>query len=187
MATTKDTPVRQMMLKNVRLSFPSLFKKAVFEGKETKYEASFIIDNETQADQIEALEKMINDFAEEKFGKGKVPKSLKITCLTDGNTKDYDGYENATIFKGGSTRRIAVIDRDRTPLAEEDGKLLEGGDYVNALISLWYSEHPKGGKQILGNVSVVQFAKHGESFSAGAVSDEVIDELFDDIEDDDEF
>ena len=43
---------KTLMLKNVRLSFPSLFKKSVFEGKETKYEASFIMDRETHANTI---------------------------------------------------------------------------------------------------------------------------------------
>ena len=125
---------------------------------------------------------MVEDFAEEKFGKGKVPKSLKRTCLIDGDTKDYDGYENALVFKGGSTKRIAVIDRDKTPLTEEDGKMIEGGDYVNALISLWYSDHPKGGKQILGNVVAVQYDHAGESFSAGGISQEALDDAFDEVE-----
>jgi len=33
----------KIMLKNVRLSFPSLFKKAVFDGKEGKFEATVLI------------------------------------------------------------------------------------------------------------------------------------------------
>ena len=37
-------------LKNVRLSFPSLFHKAKFEGAETKYEATFLLDKEEHAE-----------------------------------------------------------------------------------------------------------------------------------------
>ena len=32
----------KVLIPNARLSFPSLFKKAVFEGKETKYEATLL-------------------------------------------------------------------------------------------------------------------------------------------------
>jgi len=34
----------KMMLKNVRLSFPSVFKKASFDGNEGKFEATFLVD-----------------------------------------------------------------------------------------------------------------------------------------------
>jgi hypothetical protein len=36
----------KIKLQNVRLSFPSLFQKAVFEGKEGKFEATFLLDKE---------------------------------------------------------------------------------------------------------------------------------------------
>ena len=169
-------------LKNVRLSFPAIWKKAVFDGKETKYEATFLLHKDDQADQIAALEKLVDDFATETFGAGKVPKSLKRTCLIDGDDKDYDGYANHMAFKGGSTKRLTIIDRDKTALVEEDGKPY-AGCYVNALISLWYSDHPKGGKQILGNLRGIQFVKDGESFGAdGSAS---VDE-FDELEDEDD-
>ena len=177
---------KRVMLKGVRLSFPSLFKKAVFEGNETKFEASFIMDRETQGDMIDKLEKAVEAYAVAVFGKGQVPKSLKRTCLIDGDTKDYDGYENAVVFKGGSTKRIAIIDRDKTPLTEADGLMTEGGDYVNALVAFWYSDHPKGGKQILGNIVAIQYDRKGESFAAGGISSEEIDDVFDNVEDEDE-
>lgn len=172
----------KMQLKNVRLSFPAIWKKAVFEGNETKFEATFLLHKEDQADQIAALEKLVEDFAVETFGAGKVPKSLKRTCLIDGDEKDYDGYANHMAFKGGSTKRVTIIDRDKTPLTEEDGKPY-AGCYVNAIISLWYSDHPKGGKQILGNLSGIQFLKDGDAFGAdGAASVDEFD-AFDDEDD----
>ena len=170
-----------MQLKNVRLSFPNLFHKAVFQGDTTKYEGSFIMDKDTQADQIKMIEDAIEAFEIETFGKGKVPKSLKRTCLVDGDTKDYDGYGNAMVFKGGSTRRPLILDTDKTPLAEEDGKMTEGGCYVDAIISLWYSDHPKGGKQILGNLSAVRYRSEGESFSANAANADDFDDIDDEL------
>ena len=37
----------KMQLKNVRLSFPAIWKKAVFDGAETKFEATFLLNKET--------------------------------------------------------------------------------------------------------------------------------------------
>ena len=168
------------MLKNVRLSFPSLFKKAVFEGVESKFEATFLLNKDTQADLISKIESEIDSFLDEKFGKGKVPKSVKRTVFKDGDECDYDGYANHMALKASSNRRPTVIDRDKTPLAQDDGKP-EAGDYVNAIISLWYSDHPKGGKQVLGNLHGVQFAAEGERFGNG--NEDVTDD-FDELEED---
>jgi hypothetical protein len=61
----------RIKLKNVRLSFPSLFKKATFEGVETKYEATFIIDKSDKKT-IEAIKAEINNLIEE--GKVRLPR-----------------------------------------------------------------------------------------------------------------
>jgi len=172
----------KMKLSNVRLSFASIFKKAVFEGNETKYEATFLIHKDDQSELVEKVNKKIEQFLKDKFGAGKVPKSIKRTVMIDGDTKDYDGYENHMAFKGGSNRRFTIIDKDKTPLAEEDGKPY-AGCYVNAIVDLWYSDHPKGGKQVLGNLLGIQFLRDGEAFGAGSAdtSDE-----FDDVSEDDD-
>ena len=168
-------------IKNARLSFPSLFNRAKFDGVETKFEGTLLLDKDKDAEQIAQINKRIENFLKEKFPAG-APKSVKITVFTDGSTKDYDGYENAMAFKGTSNKRITVVDRDRTPLIEEDGKP-QAGDYVNAIVDLWYSDHPKGGKQVLGNLMGVQFVKEGERFGAeGAGADD-----FDDLGEDESF
>ena len=173
---------KDILLKSVRLSFPAMWKKAVFEGVETKFEATFLLEKDSE--QAIMIEKAAKDFAVEHFGEGKVPKSLKYTVIIDGDTKDYDGYENMIAFKGASGKRFPIVDRDNTPLAEEDNKP-EAGDYVHAVVGFWYSDHPKGGKQILGNVKAIRFAKEGEKFGVGSVD---VDDAFADIgeEDDDE-
>ena len=53
----------KIKLQNVRLSFPSLFRKAQFQGDETKYEATFMLDKTEHADKIEEI-----DAANAKFG-----------------------------------------------------------------------------------------------------------------------
>ena len=46
----------KIVIKNARLSFPSLFQKSVFDGKEGKYEATLLIDKKD-----EALKKQIDE------------------------------------------------------------------------------------------------------------------------------
>lgn len=170
----------KLPIKLARLSFPSLFKTAVFQGESTgKYEATFLLDKTTDAKQIAHLQNAAQEFLVDKFGEGKIPKGIKLTCFADGDTKDTAGYENQIALKGSSTRRIMVLNNDKTPLAEEDN-VIYAGCYVNAFIGFWYSDHPKGGKQLLCNILGVQFAKAGASFGDGVI--DVTDD-FDEIED----
>lgn len=166
----------KLKLQNVRLSFPSLFNKAVFNGNTTKFEATFLMPKGSP--QHKQTQDAIDAFIAEKF-QGKAPKGIKITAFTDGDEKDYDGYEGQMALKGGSTKRVLLIDKDKTPLTEEDGRLY-AGCYVNAIVEFWFSDHPLGGKQILGNLLGVQFAKDGDSFgdNTGASIDD-----FDEIDD----
>lgn len=168
----------KLNLKNVRLSFPSLFKKASFQGVETKYEATFLISKDDP--QVAMINKAIDTFLSEKFPKG-APKSIKRTVLVDGDTKDYDGYEGMMGFKGSNNNRPTVIGRDRTPIIEEDN-IIYAGCYVNAIVDLWYSDHPKGGKQVLGNVLGVQFVKDGDTFGADTTASANDFEIIDDDE-----
>jgi hypothetical protein len=151
----------KVTVNNVRLSFPSLFKKSVFAGVETKFEATFLIAKDSPTHK--QVTKAIDAFVEEKFA-GKTPKGLKITAFKDGDEKEYDGYEGMMALKAGSTKRPLVIDADKTPLVESDDKLY-AGCYVNAILEFWYSDHPKGGKQILGNLLAIQFYRDGNPFS----------------------
>ena len=149
----------KLKLSNVRLSFPSLFKKAVFEGKEGKYEATLLVCKDSQSALVTKVETAMEAFLVEKFG-------------------------SAMAFKGTSTGRPTVLNCNKTPVTEDDN-VFYAGCYVNAMVDFWYSDHPKGGKQCLANLLGVQFVRDGESFSAvaGDCSDD-----FDEVEvADDEF
>jgi len=162
-------------IKNARLSFPSLFRKSVFQGVESKkYEATFLLDKDTDADQIDAIHQAIEKFKIETFGEDKAPKSLKLTGFMDGDSKDYDGYANKMGLKATTSRRTVVIDRDKTPLVEDDGRPY-AGCYVNAIVSPWFSDHPTGGKQILFNLEGVQFYKDGAPFGDSSISVDAFD------------
>lgn len=164
----------KFQVKGVRLSFPSIFNKSVYNGVEGKYEATLLLNKETQADQIE----MIKAAIEACKADAKIKVGADKICLKDGDDFEYDGYEGHMCIKVSTNRRPTVVDRDRTPLAEDDG-VIYAGAYVNAIIGVWPQDNNYG-RRVNGNLFGIQFAKDGESFGAGAtdVSDE-----FDDLDD----
>lgn len=165
----------KIKLTNVRLSFPNIFTRSTFDGKEGKFEATFLLNKETQADQI----KMLQDAIDAMLAKEKMKVSPDKLCLKDGDHFSYDGYAGHMSFKASTNRRPTLIDRDKTPIAEDDGKL-EAGVYVNAIVDLWPQSNSYG-KRINSNLFGIQFYKDGERFGAGDT--DVTDE-FDDFEDD---
>ena len=170
----------KIILKNVRVSFPSLFKKGSFNGEETKYEATFLLNKEEHADSITEIKAQIADLVKSNLKGSKVPAD-KI-CLRDGDEVEYDGYAGCFSIKCSTKKRPIVIDRDRSPLTEDDGKPY-GGCYVNASIDLWVQNNAYG-KRVNSTLLAVQFAKDGEPFADGSTGD-VND--FDMLDDDDMF
>lgn len=171
----------KIKLQNVRLSFPSLFRKAVFNGEETKFEATFLLDKEAHADTIKEIKAAISEKLKTDL-KGAKLASDKI-CLKDGDEIDYEGYDGCMSIKASNNKRPLVIDNDKTPLSEDDNRVY-AGCYVNAVIELW-AQNNNYGKRINANLLGVQFYKDGEPFGDGGVSASVDD--FDAFEDDDDF
>lgn len=161
-------------LKNVRLSFPSLFQKSVYNGVEGKYEASLLLDKNSQADQIEQIKKAI----EECKTSSKIKVGTDKIFLKDGDNYDYDGYQGHMVIKVSTNRRPTVVDRDKTPLVEDDG-VIYSGCYVNAIVGCW-AQNNNYGKRVNGNLYGIQFVKDGESF--GSNNTDVSGE-FDDLDD----
>ena len=165
-----------IMMKNVRLSFPNIWTpKAFVEGQQPKFSCNLLLDKENDKAQIASFKKAIREAALASFN-GEIPTGLKI-CINDGKDKSYDGYENAMYISCASRLRPQIIDRDRTPLVEEDGRPY-AGCYVNAAISLWVQAN-KYGNRIACNLNALQFSKDGETFGAGGIK---VEAVFDDIQ-----
>lgn len=192
MATAKkEKRVHKVVLKNVRLSFPKLWRPDVGQRDDgtqsRKYKAAFLIDKKRQAKLIAEIEDRIEDALEEKFGSN-IPK-LKPDkfCLRDGDQEEYDGYEGMMYVSASNSKKPPIVGRNKEPLTEDDGKPY-AGCYVNAVIHIWAqnSEADKGGKRVNASLEAVQFVKDGEAFGAPAVD---VDKEFEDLggdEDDDD-
>lgn len=163
-------------LNNVRLSFPSLFQKAQFDGTETKYEATFLLDKVKHAAVIKQIEEAIAAKITSDLKGAKVP-STKL-CLRDGDEVEYDGYAGHMALKASTKKRPLVLNKDKSPLTEEDG-VVYSGCYVNGIIDLW-TQNNQFGKRINATLLGVQFAGDGEAFASGGSGVSVDD--FDDLD-----
>lgn len=165
----------EIKIKNARLSFPSLFKKAMFDGKEGKFEATVLFpktDKVTYGAIMSAIEACKTD--------NKLKVANDKLFIQDGDDKDYDGYAGMWAVKASSSKRVPIFNRDRTPIVEED-EIIYAGCYVNVIIDCW-AQNNQFGKRINSNLLGVQFVKDGEPFADGARVAKADD--FDDIDDD---
>ena len=170
----------KIKLKNVRLSFPSLFKRSEFNGEQGKFEATFLLNKKEHAKIIDSIQSDIDAGMKENFKK-KIPAD-KI-CLKDGSESSYTGYgDNVMSLKASNNKRPLVIDRDKSALTEDDN-VLYAGCYVDAIVQLWYQDNNYG-KRVNANLLGVQFYKDGEPFADGESAD--LDD-FDDFDDDEDF
>lgn len=166
--------MEKMQLKNVRLSFPNVFRKASFNGEETKYEATFLVpksDTKTK----EMIDQKIQMLLEEH--KIKVPRDKY--AIKDGDGSNYDGYENHWSIKASSKKRPLVLDRNREILNEDDDKIY-AGCYVNAIVDFWVQNNPYG-KRVNCNLYGIQFVEDGEPLGNFVPS---TPDDFDDLSDD---
>lgn len=169
----------KLMIKNVRLAFPNLFKPTTVNGEgEPAYSASLILP--PNHPQIEELRKAQEAVGKEKWGDKWPAIKKEITAkdkfaLHDGDTKaQYDGFEGNFFVatRAKQSARPTVIDGNKSPLTEADGRPY-AGCYVNASIELWAQDNAYG-KRINAQIRGVQFYRDGDSFGGGspASSDE---------------
>lgn len=167
----------KLVLKNVVLSFPSLFETAKYMGDDLgKYEATFLIPkDDPQAKAVqEAIKEIGSDVLGKDWGKAKL-------CLLDGDTKDYDGYAGCWALKASTKKRPVLLDRDKSAISQEDGKMV-GGNIVNASVSV-YAFQNNYGRFVACQLNAIQYAAEGTPFGSGAGG--YSDDDFDSVESDD--
>lgn len=169
----------KIQLKNVRLTFPSIYTTELYEGDDTgKYSATFLIPK-TDTEVINKIKASIKNVLQEKKLKlENIDKSKQ--CFKDGDDTEYDGFAgNYSIkcTKKSEKGRVTLFDRDKSALTEQDDKFYSGC-YVNALIDIWcYDKKAKG---FSATLYAIQFVKDGERL--GGID---VDSEFDNLDGDD--
>lgn len=171
----------KLKLNNVRLAFPVLFEAKTVNGEgKPAFSASFLID---PADpQVKVLNAAIDQVANEKWGAkaAAILKQMRATdkvALHDGDLKSsYDGFPGNLYVSARSTTRPLVINNDKSPLTEPDGRPY-AGCFVNASIELWAQDNNYG-KRVNASLRGVQFLRDGNAFTGGgAASEDEFDDL----------
>lgn len=157
------------VLVKATLAFPSVFEAKSVMGAEPKFSATLIFAPDSESHKN--VQGAIDDVAKEKWTKtasatlASLDKAGK-TCLRSGDEKPYDGFAGQMYVSASSKVRPTVLDRDRSPLTESDGRIY-GGCVVNALIDVWAQDNQYG-KRINATLKGIQFVRDGEAFSSGA-------------------
>lgn len=188
----------QVTLTNVRLSFAHIWRAQEFDQGESKFNANFLIDKEKQEKLILQIKDAMRKAKAAKWGDNPPKMKLDQYCLQDGEPVDedsgereplYDGYEGMMFLKASNKKRPTIVDRDNTPLSEDDGYPY-AGCYVDAIVNIYgfASKNPKIKKRINASLEGIRFRKDGEAFGAKPLDADAFGDPIDDddFEDDDE-
>lgn len=176
----KKTEIAGILIENGRLSFDDLYEPtASVEGGRLKYRCNIIIDPTTDTGKrnIKKIENLIKQVELDKFKKS--PATYKTDdrkCFVDGDScvnqktgEVYDGYAGMAILKAANDKRVAVVNRDLTPLVAEDG-VTYAGCYCNFFVRIYgVTGADKGGNGLFASLETVQFVKDGEPFGGAPV------------------
>ena len=173
----------EIVIKDVRLSYPTLFQAKEFKAGDGKprWSAAFII--EPDSDNDKHIRAAIESEAKAVWG-AKAAATLKTVtgqsnkyCYTDGSTKANEEYQGKMVLathRSAKLTRPLIIDRDKSTLTSDDSKPY-GGCYVNAKVEIYCQTGENTG--VRASFSVIQFARDGEPFSASVPSDVGFDDL----------
>lgn len=152
-----------LRLNHIRLSFPNVFRPTAFDpNAEKKYSATLILDEGDP--QVDTIKEEIEKKLKEKWPSDR-PSNIRL-ALRDGSEKDMDGFGPGKWFFNASNKaRPGVYDRNRSPLTEEDGKIVPGC-YVNAIVDFWVQSNSYG-KRVNATLKGIQYDAEGESFGGG--------------------
>lgn len=165
-----------VMLKNVRVSFPHLFKKPVIKGDEGPYGANFMIHPEDNKVDLAAVKTIIRARISGDLKGIKLPPE-KI-CLRNGEDKGRPEYDGYMILSANTQKKPYVLAGDgRTFIQDEDDSKIYAGCYVNAKVRLW-AQNNDFGKRINCELIAVQFAGDGEALSSNHITPEAAAEGF---------
>lgn len=178
--------IGDVILKEVRLQHPALFTAVEFKQGDGKprWSANFHVAPGSANDK--AIRAAIQAVAQAEWGNSAAKMLASFEgqktqhCYLNGAAKGFPdvmilaAHRYAKLKSGTANSRPAIIDRDKSPLTDQDGKPY-GGCYVNAKVQIWAQKGENPG--IRCGFSVVQFVKDGEAFGSGAPNVDEFEDL----------
>lgn len=149
-----------MILRNVILSFPSIFKTEIYKGNDTKkYAATFILDKKEHAAIIEIIQKEINKVLTEEFNTTIAKFNRDNIFLKDGDDSEKENLHGKFTIKATNKEQPKAVDLAKNILSETNNPFYSGA-IVNGVIGLWPMNNNYG-KKIIANLYGIQFVKDG--------------------------
>lgn len=170
-----------LMINEVRLSFPTLWEPKGFEGGKPAYSVSGILSKDHP--DIQKIHDAIDAAGQAKWKtkwadmKELLIKQDKLPIHDGLNKAHLDGYEGNFYISARSYNRPRVVDQQRNPLTEEDGKPY-AGCWANLAVE-FYAQDNAYGKRINCNLRGVQFVRDGDSFGGSVAMNDEEFELLD--------
>lgn len=184
---------QRVVLKNVRLSFPKLFKAEKYKGKEDstpRYDAAFLVVKGSDIDK--AIWAAIKEECKINYGAKADTKLAALRgdtnkfCYQDGDNTEREEYEGNMILASHRNEDQGppkVVDKDKSPLTPASGKPY-AGCYVNASVDIWVQKGDYPGVRC--TLIAVQFCGDGDAFAGAPATDEDFEDLSDPDEDEDD-
>ena len=159
-----------------RISFPHVFKQAIFEGKEQGYTVTALMtDNKETRKFQEFVKEAVNAAAKKKW-KQQRPKKLKTPTFDSESDRPEAAEKIVARFR--SQQKPFVIDAYRNPI--ENHEDVYGGAYGIAVVEA-YAWDNQFGKGVSLSLLGLQKTRNGVPFLSGATEDD-----FEDIDADEE-
>ncbi len=170
---------------NVRASYPHVGK--AYKGDDAKPEdvAKFsivgLMSKATHKPVLDYLVGVMNKILEDNNDGAKIPADKKF--VRNGDDTGKPGYDGCWDIHASESKRPSVRGRRKEVLTPDEAEqTIYGGCYANILIRPWWMKN-KFGKRINANLLAVQFRSEGEAFGEGRISEEDVDNTFDEQDD----
>lgn len=172
-------------ISGVRFSYPHL--KKPYKGDGDQGEAKFGVVGLMPKKTHRAAKDLIKERIEELLKENKVkalPADKKF--LRDGDQSGKAEHEGHYTVSARESRRPPLRNRDNSVVEPEDAdEVFQPGYWGDILIRPWYQNN-KFGKRVNAGLSSIQFVKKDEVFGEGRLSDEDLDDTFEDYGDPDD-
>lgn len=172
-------------ISGVRFSYPHL--RRPYKGDDDKGEAKFGVVALLPKKTHRAAKDLIKERIEELLKENKVKAlSSDKKFLRDGDASGKAEHEGHYTVSARESRRPPLRNRDNSVVEPEDAdEVFQPGYWGDVLIRPWYQNN-KFGKRVNAGLSSVQFVKKDEVFGEGRLSDEDLDDTFENYGDPDD-
>ena len=161
----------KVIVEPCRLIFPNIFQKEVYQGQETKFKATLMIDRENP------IMKEIREQIKEVLGRSGVKVKPENYCVRDGANFERDWYQDFFILTAGSHQRPVIINIDGSQGVEEEDEFYPGA-IVRARVSFWINT--VGTNRVVGNLHGLRKIGQGKRIG-GDNPEETVDALGGDV------